>query len=97
MIIRLLQNFTSVDLDPSSAPPEAHPPAVWAEASGRKGTEKLFPKMHLTMYTNVSLSSTTLTIIANTLSLSGRLVGQDVGERWDELNDEWIHYAIYTM
>jgi len=56
MLIRLLQNFTSVDLDPSSAPPEAHPPAVWAEAGGRKGVEKLFLKMHLTMYTNVSLS-----------------------------------------
>ena len=57
MIIRLLQNFTSVDLHPGSAPPEAHPPAVWAEAGGRKGAEKLFPKMHLTMYTNVSLST----------------------------------------
>jgi len=33
MIIRLLQNFTSVDLHLSSAPPDAHPPAVWAEAS----------------------------------------------------------------
>ena len=75
MIIRLLQNFTSVDLHPSSAPPEAHPPAAWAEASGRKGVEKLFPKMHLTMYTNVSLSIKTPTIVANTLLLSGRFVG----------------------
>ncbi|KIM37776.1 hypothetical protein M413DRAFT_448289 [Hebeloma cylindrosporum] len=55
MIIRLLQNFTSVELHPGSAPPEAHPPAVWAEAGGRKGIEKVFPKMHLTMYTNGGL------------------------------------------
>jgi len=55
MIIRLLQNFTSVDLHLSSAPPDAHPPAVWAEASGRKGVEKVLPKMHLTMHMNGGL------------------------------------------
>jgi hypothetical protein len=54
MIIRLLQSFSSVDLAPSAAPPEAHPPAEWAQAKGRKAIERLFPKMHLTMYTNVS-------------------------------------------
>jgi hypothetical protein len=77
MIIRLLQNFTSVDLHLSSAPPEAHPPAAWAEASGRKGVEKLLPKMHLTMYTHVSLSTKTLRSLLNTASLSGWFVGQD--------------------
>ncbi|KAF8200189.1 cytochrome P450 monooxygenase pc-1 [Pholiota molesta] len=55
MIIRLLQSFSSVDLAPSAAPPEAHPPAEWAQAKGRKAIERLFPKMHLTMYTNGGL------------------------------------------
>lgn len=55
MVIRLLQAFTSVEHDLSSTPPEGHPPAEWAKATGRKATEKVFPKMHLTMYTNVSV------------------------------------------
>lgn len=55
MIIRLLQAFSSVELDLTSAPPEAQPPAEWAQATGRKATEKVFPKMHLTMYANVGL------------------------------------------
>ncbi|KAJ3507902.1 hypothetical protein NLJ89_g6044 [Agrocybe chaxingu] len=55
MIIRLLQSFRLIELDLSSAPPEAHPPAEWAETTGRKAVEKLFPKMHLTMYTNGGL------------------------------------------
>ncbi|PFH46977.1 hypothetical protein AMATHDRAFT_198725 [Amanita thiersii Skay4041] len=50
MLIRLLQTFCSVSLDPSSAPPESRPPSEWASAPGRKGTEQLFPKLHLTMY-----------------------------------------------
>ncbi|KAG2006335.1 cytochrome P450 [Coprinopsis cinerea AmutBmut pab1-1] len=50
MLIRLMQQFSSVTLDLDSAPPEAIPPKVWAEAPGRKATEKVFPKLHLTMY-----------------------------------------------
>lgn len=53
MIVRLLQNFTSVSLDLSSLPDDAHPPAEWAEGTGRKAIEKLWPKMHLTLYTEV--------------------------------------------
>jgi len=53
MLIRLLQNFSSIDLDLDALPPEAHPPTEWAKTSGRKSIEKLFPKMHLTMYTYV--------------------------------------------
>ena len=56
LIIRLLQSFKSFHLDLSSAPPEAHPPADWAGQPGRQSVEKIFPKMHLTMYTNVSTS-----------------------------------------
>ncbi|KDR78034.1 hypothetical protein GALMADRAFT_64763 [Galerina marginata CBS 339.88] len=55
MIIRLLQTFSSIDLDLAAAPPESVPPKDWAETSGRKAIEKLFPKMHLTMYTNGGL------------------------------------------
>ncbi|KAF9481093.1 cytochrome P450 [Pholiota conissans] len=55
MIIRLLQSFSSVELAPASAPPEAQPPAEWAQATGRKAIERLFPKMHLTMYSNGGL------------------------------------------
>jgi len=58
LIIRLLQSFKSFHLDLSSAPPEAHPPAEWAGQPGRQSVEKIFPKMHLTMYTNVSTSFT---------------------------------------
>jgi len=50
MLVRLLQNFSSVELDLHAAPPEATPPAAWKDSPGRKGIEKLFPKMHLTMY-----------------------------------------------
>ncbi|KAF8153753.1 cytochrome P450 monooxygenase pc-1 [Crassisporium funariophilum] len=55
MIIRLMQNFTSVELDIHAAPPESRPPKEWAQAEGRKAIEKLFPKMHLTMYTHGGL------------------------------------------
>lgn len=51
MLIRLLQTFSSIELNTDAIPPEAHPPAEWAKSSGRKAVEKVFPKMHLTMYT----------------------------------------------
>ena len=55
MLVRLLQNFSSMELDLAAAPPEATPPKDWAQASGRKALEKIFPRIHLTMYTNVNL------------------------------------------
>ncbi|KIJ66961.1 hypothetical protein HYDPIDRAFT_26376 [Hydnomerulius pinastri MD-312] len=55
MLIRLLQNFTSMSLAPEAQTPDSLPPAAWAEAEGRKGTEKFFPKMHLTMYAHGGL------------------------------------------
>ncbi|KAF8890928.1 cytochrome P450 monooxygenase pc-1 [Infundibulicybe gibba] len=55
MLIRLLQNFSSVDMDLDAAPPEFRPPAEWASTAGRKATEKVFPKMHLTMYSGGGL------------------------------------------
>ncbi|KZP20536.1 cytochrome P450 [Athelia psychrophila] len=50
MIIRLLQNFSSISLDPSAQPPETLPPVSWARQWGRKGIEQFRPKSHLTMY-----------------------------------------------
>jgi cytochrome P450 len=55
MLIRLLQSFSSIRLDLAAAPPEAAPPREWAQTSGRKAIEKLYPKIHLTMYSNGGL------------------------------------------
>ncbi|KAF8189728.1 cytochrome P450 [Pholiota molesta] len=45
-LVRLLQEFTGFALDDSNA----KPPADWAQAAGRKGTEKVHLLSHLTMY-----------------------------------------------
>ncbi|KZP22481.1 cytochrome P450 [Athelia psychrophila] len=55
VIVRLLQNFTSVALDTASQPPDSVPPPSWAGAPGRKGTEKFWPQAHLTMYSKGGL------------------------------------------
>ncbi|EIW61469.1 cytochrome P450 monooxygenase pc-3 [Trametes versicolor FP-101664 SS1] len=49
-LIRLLQNFSHVELDLSAQPPDARPPAEWASAEGQKGREQIIPKCHLTLY-----------------------------------------------
>lgn len=54
MLVRFLQHFSSITLDLDACPPESRPPAAWAKAPGRKSIEKLWPKIHLTMYTHVS-------------------------------------------
>lgn len=53
-LIRLLQNFSHVELDLSAQPPDARPPADWASAEGQKGREQIIPKCHLTLYVLVS-------------------------------------------
>ncbi|EGN93507.1 hypothetical protein SERLA73DRAFT_163545 [Serpula lacrymans var. lacrymans S7.3] len=50
MLIRLLQNFSSITLDLEARSPESRPPAEWATAGGRKGIEKFRPKAYLTIY-----------------------------------------------
>ncbi|KIL67120.1 hypothetical protein M378DRAFT_23065 [Amanita muscaria Koide BX008] len=50
MLVRLLQSFSSVTLDPTSAPHGSLPPPEWKGAPGRKGIEQVVPKVHLTMY-----------------------------------------------
>ncbi|KAK2461124.1 hypothetical protein APHAL10511_006651 [Amanita phalloides] len=55
MLIRLLQSFSSVALDPTSAPLGSLPPGGWKTAAGRKAVEKIMPKIHITMYSNGGL------------------------------------------
>ncbi|KAF8055214.1 cytochrome P450 monooxygenase pc-1 [Lyophyllum atratum] len=55
MIIRLLQQFSSVILDEDARPPESRPPVHWAEGVGRKTIERVYPKTHLTMYAHGGL------------------------------------------
>lgn len=55
VLIRLLQNFSTISLDSDAQPLESQPPASWANAKGRKGIEKFRPKSHLTMYSQVFL------------------------------------------
>ncbi|KAF8055213.1 cytochrome P450 monooxygenase pc-1 [Lyophyllum atratum] len=55
MIIRFLQQFSSISLDEDAAPPEARVPAAWAKGVGRKTIERVYPKIHLTMYASGGL------------------------------------------
>ena len=52
-LIRLLQNFSHMELDLSAQPPEVRVPPEWARAEGQKGKEKIMPKAHLTLYAEV--------------------------------------------
>lgn len=49
IVARIAQAFKSIALDMDSNP-EAKPPAAWAMASGRKATEKVWVKSHVTLY-----------------------------------------------
>jgi hypothetical protein len=60
MLIRLLQHFDTISLAPDAQAPDTLPPPTWAEAEGRKATEKIFPKIRLTMYAHVSPQATIL-------------------------------------
>ncbi|KAJ3013411.1 hypothetical protein NUW54_g1605 [Trametes sanguinea] len=54
-LIRLLQNFSSMELDLSAQPPDARPPPGWAGAEGQKGLEKIVPKSHISLYVHGGL------------------------------------------
>jgi len=49
-LIRLVQNFSAMELVPGAQPPGSLPPKEWAGAPGRKGIERFRPAMHLTLY-----------------------------------------------
>ncbi|KAK7046125.1 hypothetical protein VNI00_007128 [Paramarasmius palmivorus] len=55
MLIKLLQNFKLFTLEQNVADPEFHPPPEWRNAPGRKGQDKFFPKMALTMFSGGGL------------------------------------------
>ena len=49
-LIRLLQNFSHMELDLNAQSPDVRPPAEWLNHEGHRGKEKIFPKTHLTLY-----------------------------------------------
>ncbi|KAF8643425.1 hypothetical protein AX16_009034 [Volvariella volvacea WC 439] len=55
MLIRLLQNFSQFNLDLDAFPSETRPPKEWSGCPGRKGIEKIYPRMHLTLYSHGGL------------------------------------------
>ncbi|KAI0729732.1 cytochrome P450 [Fomitopsis betulina] len=54
-LIKLLQRFDTIALDLASQPPGSLPPPKWMGECGRKGVEKVWPKVHLTLYVNGGL------------------------------------------
>lgn len=52
-LIRLLQNFSHMEMDLAAQPPEARAPSEWASAEGQQGREQIIPKAHLTLYVEV--------------------------------------------
>ncbi|KAG8699115.1 hypothetical protein FRC09_006833 [Ceratobasidium sp. 395] len=52
VLIRLLQNFSRFELAMDAAPPGSSPPAEWAQGTGRKPLEKVWPKSAVTLYSH---------------------------------------------
>ena len=55
MLVKLLQTFDGISLEPSAQPPDSLPPPEWKEISGRPQIERIVLQSHLTMYAYVSL------------------------------------------
>lgn len=55
MLVRLLQSFSSISLELDSFPPGTLPPEEFKLAAGRKGVDKVWPKMTLTLYLAVRI------------------------------------------
>ena len=49
MLVRLMQNFSSISLELDSFPPGSLPPEEFKLAPGRKGIDKVWPKATLTL------------------------------------------------
>jgi hypothetical protein len=73
MLIRLLQAFSEITLDPE-ANPASKPPASWAAGKGRIAQEKIWIRSHLTMYANVSLQSSSV-LVSHALCVARMGVG----------------------
>jgi len=52
VLVRLLQNFSRFELAMDAAPAGARPPAEWAQGTGRKPLEKIWPKSAVTLYSH---------------------------------------------
>ncbi|GAB1524776.1 hypothetical protein RhiTH_007931 [Rhizoctonia solani] len=52
VLTRLLQNFTGFELAMNAAPEGSCPPAEWAQGTGRKPLEKIWPKSAVTLYSH---------------------------------------------
>ncbi|KAF8585564.1 cytochrome P450 [Ramaria rubella] len=50
MLVRLLQTFDSIVLDPEAQPPAARPPLCWKSTSSAQPSDLIWPKSHLTLY-----------------------------------------------
>jgi len=50
ILVRLLQKFSSFSLDTDAFRPETRPAPEWSALEGRKGVDKFWARMHLTMY-----------------------------------------------
>lgn len=55
VLIRLLQNFSSLEMDLAAQPPDSRAPREWASAEGQQGREKIIPKCLLTLFLKVRL------------------------------------------
>ncbi|QRV88400.1 cytochrome P450 family protein [Ceratobasidium sp. AG-Ba] len=51
-LVRLLQRVESISLAPEAHPEGTLPPEAWMHETGRKSIEKVWPKSHLTIYSN---------------------------------------------
>ncbi|CAE6427857.1 unnamed protein product [Rhizoctonia solani] len=54
-LCRLLQRIDSVELAPDAQPKETLPPSEWKNGTGRQVYEKVWPKHHLTLYSDGGL------------------------------------------
>ncbi|KAG8706591.1 hypothetical protein FRC08_000954 [Ceratobasidium sp. 394] len=51
-LVRLLQRIESIQLAPEAHPEGTLPPKEWQDGTGRKTFEKVWPRSHLTIYSN---------------------------------------------
>ncbi|GAB1521179.1 hypothetical protein RhiTH_004270 [Rhizoctonia solani] len=54
-LTRLLQSVDQISLAPDAQPLESHPPTSWTKEPGRRATEKIWPRAHLTLYSQGGL------------------------------------------
>nr|AVZ23844.1 cytochrome P450 [Thanatephorus cucumeris] len=54
-LTRLLQRVDQISLAPDAQPLDSHPPVSWVKGPGRRATEKIWPKAHLTLYSHGGL------------------------------------------